>query len=483
MRAAPARAQQRGRRHRGVVELDVLLGRVADAGRVAHEAPSRPAGARRARPRRGRRSRRARGGRRARRQHARRSNVDALGARRGRERDLDARRRRQLGAPRPRASARQPVSRSRLRRAGVEPQRARCDGTVVSAFGSTTIRAAVTTKSGSPPASSSARDDQPRGGGQRVAALVARRRAGVVGAAREASTCEPQPRGQRASPRRRARRAARGRASGRCAARGSRAAASSHAGASASRVRVDAGRAHRVARARRRRRRRGEHVVDVEPPDQRARAERRRVEARALLVGERDHGDAGQRARRPRTRPPTPSAPSKRPPLRTLSRCEPVAHHGPGASGHGPEVARRVALHAAARRRAPGRANHGSRGRRPRASTPAASVPSVAEADRHRGPRAASLELGGGDHARTRHAWSGRTQASSPAAITARDRVVAEAVRDVLDRAVEHEQVGALARPRSSRARRTSRAPRRRSAWPRAAPRARSSRSGARPAR
>ena len=30
----------------------------------------------------------------------------------------------------------------------------------------------------------------------------------------------------------------------------------------------------------------------------------------------------------------TPSAPSKRPPPRTLSRCEPTAHHGGGVSGH-----------------------------------------------------------------------------------------------------------------------------------------------------
>ena len=153
-------------------------------------------------------------------------------------------------------------------------------------------------------------DDQAGGGGERVAALAAR----VVpawSATPRSSAWHAHPRGQRADDARRARPPRRPRGSGRCAARGSRAAASSHSGAVREAVRVDAGGGHRLGERRAGVVAAGEHVVDVEAPDERAAAERRRVEAGALLVGERDDGDGrARRGRRPRTPRATPSAPS-----------------------------------------------------------------------------------------------------------------------------------------------------------------------------
>ena len=218
------------------------------------------------------------------------SNVTPSRVRRGRELDLHARAARQRGRRRPPARR---ASRSAAPASGVRASiHSRTpDGTVVNAFGSTSMRAAVTRKSGSPPASSSAATisraaaasasrRSPRrvvpAWSARPANVSARRmreasaRTAPAGAPSRSRSCvwsmcsSTKPR-RRLEPRRRV----------------------------GEQVRVRAGRAHRVGErdpvvvaAR-------EHVGDVEPPDQRARAERRRVEARALLVGERDHGDAG----------------------------------------------------------------------------------------------------------------------------------------------------------------------------------------------
>ena len=143
-----------GRRHGGVLELDVLLGRVADAGRRCGRTPCRPGSAGRGCRRRGRRSRRAPAGRpsrRARRGRSRRPSVcEAV-----REPDLDAGGAGQLGGA---GGERVAPGRRARSSSGVRPSiHSRTpDGTVVNAFGSTSMRAAVTRKSGSPPASSSA---------------------------------------------------------------------------------------------------------------------------------------------------------------------------------------------------------------------------------------------------------------------------------------------------------------------------------------
>ena len=98
----------------------------------------------------------------------------------------------------------------------------------------------------------------------------------------------------------------------------------------------------------------------------------------------------------------TPSAPSKRPPERTVSRCEPTAHHGPGASGQAhrfPAGSRSSRRPIAAARRA----NHARRllvlvgPRQPRRGA------ALVEPDRHQ-IREQRLELGGGDHAYGGHA-------------------------------------------------------------------------------
>ena len=80
-----------------------------------------------------------------------------------------------------------------------------------------------------------------------------------------------------------------------------------------------------------------EHLVHRQLAAQRARAEDRRAEARALLVDHRAtaSGRAAPPARRAAstaTSPPTtPSAPSNAPPSATESTCEPTASNGPSA--------------------------------------------------------------------------------------------------------------------------------------------------------
>ena len=186
-------------------------------------------------------------------------------------------------------------------------------GIVVSALGSTSMRPAVTTKSGRRRREVLGGDDQARG------RRHARRGARPGGSCRRGrrgpwrSACTPQPRRQAGRPRRRAGRLARGRASGRCGARGSRAAARARPGAPARPSRVHAGRRpSRRAASTPSSSRRAEHVVEVEPPGQRAAAERRRVEARALLVGEGDHGDGRAARAATSNAAATPSGPSKR---------------------------------------------------------------------------------------------------------------------------------------------------------------------------
>ncbi len=152
-------------------------------------------------------------------------------------------------------------------------------------------------------------DDQPRGGGERVAALAAPRRArhgrrgpAKVSASRIREASERDAAGGRAEALEVLRlvdvqleEAAQPRQPGR---------------RPGERRRVGAGGRHRVGERDAVVVGAGQRVGDVEPADERARAERRRVEARALLVGERDHRD-GRAARSAAAKPAaTPSAPS-----------------------------------------------------------------------------------------------------------------------------------------------------------------------------
>ncbi len=109
----------------------------------------------------------------------------------------------------------------------------------------------------------------------------------------------------------------------------------------------------------------------------------------------------------------TPSGPSKRPPRRTLSRCDPVAHHGPsppGSAHSDPAGSRSTRMPGGRGLLAEPRLGGGEL-RRPREPVDARGT--VAE----RGQPVAQLRRL--DHDRTRHAWSGRTHASSPATRTA----------------------------------------------------------------
>ena len=149
-------------------------------------------------------------------------------------------------------------------------------------------------------------------------------------------------------------------------------------------------------------------------PDQRAAAERRRVEARALLVGERDHGDRAlasgrDRERRRRRRARRRSAP----PSRTLSRCEPTAHHGPSPVGQRPQVAGGVALDLAPE---PGglRGEPARGGRRPRPSRPAGSRRPPSSADPSRPAQALRQVVGRRSSAAPATPASGRTHTGSP---------------------------------------------------------------------
>ena len=270
-------------------------------------------------------------------------------------------------------------------------------------------------------------DDQARRGGQRVAPLAAPRRAGVVGAAGER---ERQPHARRERPH----------GAGRCPEPREIAGLvdvqlDEHAQAKlpgrrvAERVGIGARRAHRVAQRDAVVVRPVEHVGDVEPPDQRARPERRRVEPRALLVGERDDRDAGQalgRRRSPRRRR------ARRRSARRCARCRGASRSRPGSVRRPapPTASRPGRARPAARRRAPARGTSPRR-RRARASMRAASS-RPARARSARGPRAGRAappprsvatsqsrgapapRVGDRDVRRlrhdTRHAWSGRTQ-------------------------------------------------------------------------
>jgi hypothetical protein len=155
-----------------------------------------------------------------------------------------------------------------------------------------------------------------------------------------------------------------------------------------------------------------EHVGDVEPPDQRPRAERRRVEAGALLVGERDHRDAweplgdreaggdAERAVEAAAAAHAVEVGAGRPPR-------------PGRVGDRPERAGGIAFDAqsgGARLLAEPGLGRGQLGgpREPRHAVGAAGVE----------PGEPVAQLVRADHERTRHAWSGRTQATSPPTIT-----------------------------------------------------------------
>ena len=226
--------------------------------------------------------------------------------------------------------------------------------------------------------------DHARGGGERVVALLARRRARVVGPAGQLDL-QPQPRRQPGDDAGR-------RVSGGEVARlvdvqleEAREPVEPRRGV-AQALGIDARLRHRVAERDAVLVDAVDRVVDVEPPDQRARAEGRRVEARALLVGERDHGhrhalghrEAGGDAERAVEAPAAAHAVqvrADRPPRRRRVRAR-------------PQVAGRVALQLAAR--SPRR---GARTRRPparpRRSTPAASSPRSRRARSGRGRRAA----------------------------------------------------------------------------------------------
>ena len=470
-------AQQRVRAGGGVLEVDLLLRRVADAGRRCARAPCPPGGARRRCPRRGRRSTRAPAGRRARRARRGRTRRPRCG-RRWRARSRTPVRRRQRRRARRRARARHASSRSG---SGVRPSihRRTWAGTVVKAFGRTRMRAAVTRKSGSPPASSSAATIS------RAAAASASRRSSrrVVpawSARPSSSTREPHARGERpdgagrrAGPREVARlvdveleEAAQPREPARRLAEA---------------LRVGAGRAHRVGERDAVVVRAGEHVGDVEPADERARAERRRVEARALLVGEGDHGDGrAQPARRPRSRQ---RRRARRRSARRGARCRgasrsPTTDPAPSGTAHsepaGSRSTRRPAARACSANHASAAASSGVQASRV--------VPSSPRPDRLQAGQAVA-QLGRVDHA----AHPPRLVGAHVDERAARERPPPPGcARSGRGRAPRGRRAGArrrACRARASRARPNGRAPRPRSAWPRAAPRARSSRSGARPGR
>ena len=300
--------------------------------------------------------------------------------------------------------------RRRARRRGASGSGARASshrrtsaGTVVSALGSTRMRAAVTTKPGSPPARSSAATIR-----RAAAASASRRSSRRVVPAWSARPCsvgaQPHARGQRAhrpggragalevarlvdvqleeaaqprEPARRRRRARPGRPRPRASPRASVTPSSS-------------------ARAR--------TVGEVEPPDERAGAERRRVEARALLVGEGDHGDAARGAAGDRE--------GRGDAERAVEA--PAAAHAVQVRADRPPRARRV--RAAPTAGPPGRARRAARRRSPARRT----TPPRRPLRRPRQPRGAvraradRLQAGepvaqvrGGDHRAIRHAWSG----------------------------------------------------------------------------
>ncbi len=276
-------AEQGGRRDGRVRELHVLVGGVADARRVADEdhARGQPLGE----------DARVVPG------EAHELGQLAEGVAHGRvEGDARALTRRRAGRPGPRrrAACRASASRQASSRAGSGVRasihsRTRA-GTVVNAFGSTRIREAVTRKSGSSPASSSAATIS-RAAAARASARSCRR---VVPAWSARPCSSSASRIRDASPRT----APAGRAEPLEIARlvdvqlHEAAQAREPRGRIGQRLGVGAEAPHRVGERHAVVVAAGERVGDVEPADERARAERRRVEARALLVGEGEHGDA-----------------------------------------------------------------------------------------------------------------------------------------------------------------------------------------------
>ena len=218
----------------------------------------------------------------------------------------------------------------------------------------------------------------------------------------------------------------------------------------------------------------GERVGHVEPADQRARAERRRVEARALLVGEGEHGDArhalrDREARGDAERPVEAPAGAHAVEVRAGRPPRPVALR------QRPERARRVARHPQ-----PG----GARPARGTTSRPPRAPPSRrAGRRRPRGSRCALQPERAGRAARppsivtASPATPGRAARARarPPAITAATGLWPEPVGDVLRRSVEQQHVAGRGRA-AEHPGGVERATR-------AAPRARSSRSGARRAR
>ena len=258
MRAPRSPAGARVGGDRRVAEVDVLVGRVADPGRVADEDHARPGGARRARRRRDRRSRRPRGvaAPAARPQGLAHARVEGhAGAVRLRgQLDGDAGaicEGRGLVVEAPRAT--RPAARGRAR--GRRSTRARARGSSVSAFGSASSRVAVVTKPGTGAARCVGGDDQPRGGASASRRSSRRRRARVIGDAAQLGE-DAHAGGERADDARRPRPRRRRRGSGRCAARGSRAAARATRAPGRGRG-VDAVGGHRIGAASCRRRRGG----------------------------------------------------------------------------------------------------------------------------------------------------------------------------------------------------------------------------------
>ena len=405
---------------RGVGEADVLLRRVADAGRVADEHHRRRAARRRARRRRGRRSTRpaARGrassASPAQRQRERRSSRERrrLGVRRD---PRSSARRRALGAlARDPRELRQPaLDLVAVRRAHVDPHLHAARRSSSGRWARSAIRDVVTV---TPSRELLGRDDQPRGG------RPARR------GAPPAASCRRDRRAREARPR-----AARRAASELTIPTGAPARATSVLWSMWISKKPD----RRVAPRRRASTtppgsipapriasatdtpwssRARQHAVDVELSGERLAAERRRVEARALLVGERDHGDRLRRGRRDLK----PARDAERPVVATAAADAVQVRADPPPRRLGlrarPQVPGRIARHAQPACAPPDPRTTPCKPRPP-PSTPAASTPCwpVPIAVEAREPRGDALR---GDH-RTLRTKSGRTYASEPPAITA----------------------------------------------------------------
>ena len=270
-------------------------------------------------------------------------------------------------------------------------------------------------------ASVSARTITPRGRGERVVALLARGRARVVGAARELDL--------QAQPRRQPRDHAGGPAGGRDVARLvdvqlEEAAQPLQPLRSARQPgRVDARVGHRISERHTVLVHALDSVVDVEPPDQRARAERRRVEARALLVRERDHGERharplrhgerggdAERAVEPPAaahavevragRPPRAGRVRARPQVARAGRAPSAARSPPPGARTSPPPPRPRASTPAASCRSPRRSRSGSGRRAARRGRSAAITGAATRPPRRRSPRAPGCARTGTGRAR-----------------------------------------------------------------------------------